>query len=111
MGANGNGNGNGGTPGNGAEGERAKITFEEARAAMGPPRDRVDQVVRFAADQSETLSRAIAAQARAMAELSELINERFRNVEAEVSRLRALLRDRRADMGDESEDTEGSGLQ
>jgi hypothetical protein len=107
MGANGS-NGNGSEHGNGAEGERAKITFEEARQAFGEPRDRVDQVVRFAADQSESLRKAIVAQAESMAEMLALIGERFRHLEAEVSRLGALLRDRRADMGDEDE---RSGLQ
>jgi hypothetical protein len=75
--------------GNGGEGERAKITYEEARALAGPARDRLDQVALFAADQSDALRRAIEAQARALFDVAELLNERFRNIEAEITRLRA----------------------
>ncbi len=83
------GNGNGGD-------ERAAITYAEARQAVGPPRDRLDLVALFAADQAESLRRAIEAQARAMSDLAELLNERFRNIEAEIERMKE--RDR-ADMG------------
>lgn len=47
MSSDGNG---GGTPGNG-EGERP--TYEEAWAAFGEPRDRVDRVALFATEEAE----------------------------------------------------------
>jgi hypothetical protein len=89
---NGDGNGNGG--------EGAAITYAEARAALGPPRDRLDQVALFAADQGEDLRKLIVAQAEAMQGIIALMQQRFRNIEAEIERLKAQ---QQADMGDEGE--------
>jgi hypothetical protein len=85
-----NGNGNGG----------GAISYQEARATLGPPRDRLDQVALFAADQCDALRRAIEAQARAMSDLAELLNERFKNIESEILRLKA---ERQAGNADEDE--------
>jgi hypothetical protein len=89
--------------GNGSEGERATISYAEARQAVGPPRDRLDLVAQFAGDQCDALRRAIEAQARAMSDLAELLNERFKNIESEILRLKA---ERQADSG--AEDGSGS---
>jgi hypothetical protein len=86
--------------GNGSDGKPATITYAEARGLVGPPRDRLDRLALFAADQSETLRRAIEAQARAMSDMVELLNERFRNIEGEIMQLRAQ---QQADTGDEDE--------
>lgn len=102
--------GNGSEHGNGAEGDRAKITYEEARALVGPPRDRVDKLAMFAADQCEDLRKAIAAQAKATTGMIELMNERFRLNEGEIvrlggeiARLRTAQLRARIDFGDEDE--------
>ena len=97
--------------GNGGEGERAKITYEEARQAVGPPRDRVDRVALFAADQGMLLQRALTAHAEAMHGILTHLGERFRNIESEVAKLKAALRRARVDFGGEDEDQGGGGLQ
>ena len=83
--------------GNGSEG--AAITYEEARQALGPPRDRLDQVVLFAADQGEDLRKLIVAQAEAMQGLFDLVQQRFALIEAEIERMKAERERDRADMG------------
>jgi hypothetical protein len=40
-------------------GEGARITYEEVLAAFGEPRDRIDRIAVFAAEQSEALRRLI----------------------------------------------------
>jgi hypothetical protein len=55
------GDGNGG---NGAEG--ARPTFEQALHELGPPRDRIDQLIIFCAQQGHDLAGAIDAQAQAL---------------------------------------------
>jgi hypothetical protein len=62
--------------GNGSDGEPATITYEEARQAVGPPRDRLDQVALFAGDQCDALRRAIVAQAEAMQGIFDLVQQR-----------------------------------
>jgi hypothetical protein len=83
--------------GNGSDGEPATITYEEARQAVGPPRDRLDQVALFAGDQCDALRRAIVAQAEAMQGIFDLVQQRFALIEGEIERLKAQ---QQADTGD-----------
>jgi len=93
------GNGNGGHEGDGP----MQAEFDAALAAA-PNRDRLDRLAIFASRQAESLRRAVEAQARAMFDLAELLNERFRLVEGEVERLKAEReRDRRFDTGGEDD--------
>jgi uncharacterized small protein (DUF1192 family) len=85
--------------GNGNGGEGAAITYQEARQALGPPRDRLDLVALFAADQADALRRAIEAQADSMQGLFALVQQRFALIEAEIERMKAERERDRADMG------------
>jgi hypothetical protein len=93
-----------GANGNGDSGNRegARPTYEEARAAFGEPRDRVDRVALFAVEQSEALLQAFKLQSEGMLELIALLNERFRLLEAEIAKLKAERR------GEPPEDERGS---
>jgi uncharacterized small protein (DUF1192 family) len=85
--------------GNGSEGERATISYAEARQAVGPPRDRLDLVAQFAGDQCDALRRAIEAQAESMQGIFALVQQRFALIEAEIERMKAERERDRADMG------------
>jgi hypothetical protein len=97
----GNGNGDGSQEGDGP----MQAEFDAALAAA-PDRDRVDKLAVYATMQSESLRRAIEAQARAMFDLAELLSERFKNIESEILRLRA---ERQA--GGAGDDDESGSLQ
>jgi hypothetical protein len=60
------GDGNGGN-GNGADG--ARPTFEQALKELGRPRDRVDQLILFVAQQGHDLAGAIETQAHGLMQL------------------------------------------
>jgi hypothetical protein len=99
---------NGDGEANGAEGA-APPTPEEALAAFGEPRDRIDRIAVFVATQAVNMAKMIELQAQGLADLLKLqsstmtfLAERIVRLEAEVARLGEATRDTPSDDGKET---------
>lgn len=86
------GNGSGETHEGNGDDTSPRVTFEEALAAIGPARDRVDRIAIFAAQTSNDLLYALQRTLDLSATFILALSERLANAEAEIAELKGTPR-------------------